>query len=136
MSNHFESIEQAIAVLQDASRRELDRTSAASFLAEAGTPEAIDALISVLSDDDYGVRWAAAEGLARLGAKAAPEVLRALLSPDADDRVREAAHHIFKNNGDLLIRTEARPLVKALETTSTGVDDLTEAGKLLKKLTA
>lgn len=135
MSNHFESIEQAIAVLKDTSRRELERTAAASYLAEQGTPEAIDALISVLSDDDFGVRWAAAEGLAKLGAKAAPAVLRALLSPDADERLREAAHHIFKNNGDLLIRAEAQSLVKALET-PVGVDDLTEAGKLLQKLTA
>ena len=135
MTHDFETIEQAIAVLQDTSRRELDRVSAVSYLAEYGTPEAIDALISVLSDDDYGVRWAAAEALAKLGAKAAPAVLRAMLSPDADDRMREAAHHIFKENGDLLIRSEAQPLVRALET-STGVDDLTEAGKLLKKLTA
>ncbi len=133
--NHFESIEQAISVLQDTSAQELKRVHAASYLEEMGTSEAIDALISVLSDDDYGVRWAAAKALAHLGAKAAPAVLRTILSPDTDDRFREAAHHIFKENGDILIRSEARDLVKALET-STGVDELTEASKLLKKLTA
>ena len=135
MTDNITSLEQAIEILKDGSRKELERVTAVSYLVEAGTPEAIDALISVLSDDDYGVRWAAAEGLAKLGAKAAPAVLRAILSPDADDRLREAAHHIFKQNSDLLIRSEAKPLVRALET-STGVDDLTEAGKLLKKLTS
>ncbi len=133
--NHFESVEQAIAVLQDASAQELARVHAASYLEELGAPEAIQALISVLSDDDYGVRWAAAKSLANLGAAAAPAVLHAILSPDTDDRFREAAHHIFKENGDLLIRSEAQPLVHALET-STGVDELTEASNLLKKLTA
>jgi len=135
MNHHqFESVAQAISILQDPSRQELLRVHAASYLEEIATPEAIDALISVLGDDDYGVRWAAAKSLANLGAKAAPAVLRAILSPDADDRLREAAHHIFKENGDRLIRSDARDLVKALET-SNGIDDLTEASKLLKKLT-
>jgi HEAT repeat protein len=135
MSNHLESLDQAFAVLKDQSLPELTRNEAIQYLEEDGSQEAIDALISVLSDDDYGVRWAAAKSLANLGAKAAPAVLRAILSPDTDDRFREAAHHIFKENGDLLIRSDARDLVKALET-SNGIDDLTEASKLLKKLTA
>ena len=133
--NHFESVEHAIAVLKDSSAPELVRVHEASYLEEIGSPEAIQALISVLSDDDYGARWAAAKSLADLGSVAAPAVLRAILSPDNDDRFREAAHHIFKENSDLELRAEAQPLVKALET-STGVDELTEASKLLKKLTA
>ena len=135
MTHDFASIEQAIAVLKDTSRRELERVTAVSYLEEVGTPEAIDALISVLDDDDYGVRWAAAEALAKLGAAAAPAVLRAILVPYSDDRFRESAHHIFKENSDPQIREAAQPLIHALET-STGVDDLTEAAKLLKKLTA
>jgi HEAT repeat protein len=135
MSNQFESIEQAIAVLEDVNQDELVRNDAIRFLEESGSQEAIDALIRVLSDDDFGVRWAAADALARLGAKAAPAVLRVLISPDSDDRLREAAHHIFKNNGDLVIRSEAQSLVKALESKSTNIDEMTEAAKLLAKLT-
>lgn len=133
--NHFESVEHAIAVLQDSSAQELVRVHASSYLEEIATPEAVQALISVLSDDDYGVGWAAAKSLANLGSVAAPAVLRAILSPDNDDRFRVAAHHIFKENSDLVLRDEAQSLVAALET-STGVDELTEASKLLKKITA
>jgi HEAT repeat protein len=136
MSNHLESLDQAIAVLKDQSLPELTRNEAIQYLEEDGSQEAIDALISVLSDDDFGVRWAAADALAKLGAKAAPSVLRAILSPDSDDRVRETAIHIFKDNGDITIRSEAQPLVKALHDTSTSIDDLTEAAKLLNKLTS
>ncbi len=136
MSNHFESLDQAIAVLQDPNALELTRNDAIHFLEEDGSEKAIDALISVLSDDDFGVRWAAADALAKLGAKAAPAVLRAILSPDSDDRVRETAIHIFKDNGDITIRSQAQDLVKAMEDTSTTVDDLTEAAKLLNKLTS
>jgi HEAT repeat protein len=135
MTNQFDSIDQAIAILKDPNQPELTRNDAIFYLEENDGQEAIDALISVLDDDDYGVRWAAAEALAKMGAKAAPSVLRALLSPDADERLREAVHHIFKNNGDISIRSEAQPLVKALESKSTSIDELTEAGKLLQKLT-
>jgi len=134
MTTNFESAEHAIAVLKDASKSELMRVEATTYLLDVATPEAISALISVLSDDDYGVRWAAATVLAHLGAQSAPAVLRAILDPGADDRLREAAHHIFKDNADLTIRSEAKALVHALET-SNNIDDLTEAGKLLKELT-
>ena len=133
MTDNFQSFEQASAILKDASRRELDRVTAISYLGEMGTPDAIDALISVLSDDDYGVRWAAAQALANLGATAAPAVLRKLLSPDADERFYDAAHHIFKENGDLVIRSEAQPLVEALAKKN-DIQAMTEAAKLLEKL--
>ena len=135
-TNHFQSLEQAIAVLKDTQQDELVRTDAIKFLKEDGSQEAIDVLISVLTDDDLGVRWAAADALAKLGAKAAPSVLRALLAPYNDDRFREVAYHIFKDNSDLLIRSEAEPLVAALKDTTTDIDELTEAAILLKKITS
>jgi len=72
MTNHFESVEQAIAVLKDTSQDELVRNDAIKYLQEDGSPEAIDALISAMTDDDLGVRWAAGDALAKLGSRAAP----------------------------------------------------------------
>ncbi len=133
MTNHFQSPEQAIAVLKDLSGSELERVSAITYLGQQGTPEAIDALISVLSDDDYGVRWAAADALAKLGATAAPAVLRSMFDPDADERFFESIHHIFKENGDMLIRSQAKPLVQALDKHN-DIQAMTEAAALLKEL--
>ena len=136
MTNHFESVEQAIAVLKDTSQDELVRNDAIKYLQEDGSPEAIDALISAMTDDDLGVRWAAGDALAKLGSRAAPAVLRAMLTPVDDDRFREVAYHVFKDNSDLMIRSEAEPLVRALKDTTTDIDELTEAAKLLKKITS
>ena len=129
----FESLEQAISVLNDPNEDSLKRVDAVRYLGEIGTEEAIQILVATLEDDDYGVRWAAADELAKLGEKAAPIVLRKLLDPNASTRIFEIAVHIFKNNGDLLIRTKAEALIKALEADH-DIEAMTEASKLLNEL--
>ncbi len=129
----FDSIEKAINVLKDTNEDSLKRVDAVKFLGEVGSEQAIDVLVETLEDDDYGVRWAAADELAKLGEKAAPTVLRKLLDPNTSTRVFEMAVHIFKNNGDILIRTKAEALVKALEADHE-IEAMTEASKLLNEL--
>ncbi len=129
----FESMEQAVAVLKDRREDSLKRVDAVHYLGDLGTEEAIAVLVEMLADVDYGVRWAAADELAKLGDKAAPAVLRKLLDPNADNRVYEMALHVFKDNSDLLIRSQAEALVKALESGHT-IDAMTEASRLLTKL--
>ena len=129
----FESLKHAISVLNDPNEDSLKRVDAVRYLGESGTEEAIQTLVATLEDDDYGVRWAAADELAKLGDKAAQVVLRNLLDPNTSNRVFEMAVHIFKNNGDILIRTKAETLVKALEADHEIVA-MTEASKLLNEL--
>ncbi len=129
----FESMEQALALLNDPQADSLQRVDAVRYLGELATDEAIQALVATLEDDDYGVRWAAADALAKLGEKAAPAVLRKLLDPQASSRVFEMAVHVFRNNGDLLIRSKSEALVKALEADH-AIEAMTEAGKLLSEL--
>lgn len=129
----FESMEQAVAVLKDVGEDSLKRVDAVHYLGDLGTDEAIQVLVETMEDDDPGVRWAAADELAKLGAKAAPAVLRKLLDPEATPRVFEMAVHVFKDNSDLLLRSKAESLVKALEAEHT-IEAMTEAGKLLNEL--
>ncbi len=58
-------------------------------LGEVGSEEAIPHLLKVLRDDNYDMRWRAAEGLCRLGCvrEATPELLKAL-EDDSDSLVR------------------------------------------------
>lgn len=128
----FKTTEQAITVLKDEKATELDRVHAVHFLKDHPETETIDALISVLQDDDFGVRWAAGEALAHMGTKAAISVLRTIFSPDFDERLLESIRHVFKENGDILIRNDAEALIRALNTTD-AIEAMTEANKLLEK---
>ncbi len=130
----FESMEQAIAILKNPTESSLKRVEAVRFLGELASEKAIQILVETLEDDDYGVRWAAADELARLGEKAAPAVLRKLLDPNASARVFEMAAHIFKNNSDILLRSKAEALARALESDHP-IEAMTEASKLLNELT-
>ena len=128
----FKTTEQAIAVLKDEKATELDRVHAIHFLKDHPETGSIDALISVLQDDDFGVRWAASEALAHMGIKAATSALRTIFSPDSDERLLESLRHIFKENGDTLIRNDAEALIRALNASDT-IEAMTEANKLLEK---
>ena len=129
----FDSMEQAISVLNDIGEDSLRRVDAVRYLGELGTDEAIQVLVDTLEDDDLGVRWAAADELAKLGEKAAPAVLRKLLDPETTPRAFEMAVHVFKDNSDLVIRSKSEELVKALEADHT-IEAMTEASKLLNEL--
>lgn len=128
----FKTTEQAIAVLKDEESTEPERVHAIHFLKDHPETGSIDALISVLQDDDFGVRWAASEALVHMGIKAATSALRTIFSPDSDERLLESLHHIFKENGDTLIRNDAEALIRALNASDT-IEAMTEANKLLEK---
>ncbi len=129
----FESLEQALAILRDPQEDSLKRVDAVHYLADLGTEDAIQAMLEALEDDDYGVRWAVADELAKMGKRGAEIMARKMLDPNASSRVFEMALHVFKDNGDLLVRSKAERLVKALESGHT-IEAMTEAGNLLKEL--
>ena len=66
------------------------RYAAAEALAALGAKEAIPSLMRCLADPHQGVRWKAAEALARMGTGALPAVAAALENPDPDVRWRAA----------------------------------------------
>jgi len=82
--------------------------------APAGTPgrtEAVDALIRLLGDPDYGVRYNSVEGLSRLRSQRAVPALAAALEKDTDENVRGHAAWALGQTGD---RAAVEPLIAAL----------------------
>jgi HEAT repeat protein len=77
------------------SQRGPARWEAAKALSQIGSPKAARALVEALEDDQFGIRWLAAEGLIALGRDGLKPLLEALgQSPDSI-RLREGAHHVL-----------------------------------------
>lgn len=71
------------------------RWEAAKALAEIADPRSADTLVETLRDEDFGVRWLAAEGLIRLGRKGLVPLLEALARGLVSERFRAGAHHVI-----------------------------------------
>ncbi len=68
-----------------------------------------------MQDDLFDVRWLAAEGLVRIGSKAAEPLLKALIEHPDSLWLREGAHHILHDLPKGNLKETLRPVLKALE---------------------
>jgi HEAT repeat protein len=100
-------------------RKHQIRWEAVKALGEIKDPTAFDGLIMALTDEEFSVRWLAAEGLVALGAQAVAPLLRALTQMQEETSVllRDGAHHILR----ALI---ADDLEKDLQPVLTALDDI------------
>lgn len=64
-------------------------------LGQIGDARASDALITALDDDNFDVRWLAAEGLISIGVPAVMPMLRRLLDRTQSQTFREGVHHVL-----------------------------------------
>lgn len=92
---------------------------AAKALSQIGSPEATQSFIRALQDDNFGVRWLAAEGLITIGRPAVKPLLKALESQADSVRLREGAHHVLHDMVhqlyvDKQMRQHLRPVLDAL----------------------
>jgi HEAT repeat protein len=71
------------------------RWEATKALAEIADPESAGTLIRALRDEDFGVRWLAAEGLVALGRDGLIPLLEALSGRLVSERFRAGAHHVI-----------------------------------------
>ena len=126
------SVEQAIAQLQNAELPEVERVNAVRFLQGNPTPQAVDALVEVLDDDDHGVRWSAGSALAFIGEPAMPAILRALITPDTSRVLRDGVHHVIVDNSSPKVRAECQDLLKALKGSQSGIASMEAALKLTR----
>jgi HEAT repeat protein len=90
------------------------RWEATKALAEIADPEAAGALVRLLRDEDFGVRWLAAEGLVRLRRDGLIPLLEILSRQLVSERFRAGAHHVIHgqmegSDGEIL-----RPILEAL----------------------
>lgn len=90
------------------------RWEATKALAEIADPEAAGALIVELKDEDFGVRWLAAEGLVRLGPDGLIPLLEALSRRLVSERFRAGAHHVIHAQMEGSLGDVLRPVLEAL----------------------
>ncbi len=126
---------QALGVLQDVSRDPELRAKAARYLGQYPTARVIQCLVAALQDDDFGVRWAAAEALAKCGPVALPEMLKALTDPKrvGDPRVRSGISHALHEIRNPELQAQTADLVEALRGPAAAIPAMMAAGALLLK---
>lgn len=130
----FETIEQATAVLQDETASEKERVNAAHYLGRTHSEVVVPALIAAMDDDDFGVHWAASEGLAHLGDYALPGILKALTDSHCSPRVFEGAKHVFHTSGSPKVKTETNALLQTMHGDEPSIESMEAASELMRKL--
>lgn len=119
--------------MQNASEKEVTRVHASHSLAENGTEEATELLVVEL-DDDYGVHWAASQGLAAMGDTALPAVLRALVKEDCSPRLLHGAKHAFHTSSSRTVREETEGIVALMHGSAETIAVMQAATELMIKL--
>ena len=91
------------------------RWEAAKALSDLEDPEAASMLVNALEDEDFGVRWLAAEGLIALGRDGLSPLLKALVKRSNSTSLREGAHHVLRMLDDAELHYQVAPVLAALE---------------------
>jgi len=127
----IKSPEEAIAILKNIRLSELERDDAIGYLQEHPSPEGMQALVTALQDNDYGVRWKAGAALAELGEAGMPALLKALCQPTEDEVLRQGARHVLHYNASPRVRQQTQELMQALKGPGSAVSTMEAAHKLL-----
>jgi len=91
------------------------RWEAAKALGYLADPDAAPALVRALQDEEFGVRWLAAEGLILLGHDGLKPLLRALIERSDSVWLRQGAHHVLRALSKSGFREVLRPVLAALD---------------------
>ncbi len=111
---------QAVPALLQALRLPKDhvRWHAVRTLGAIGEPAAAVGLADALADDDYSVRWAAADALVNVGPSAVPKILERLARYVPHDDSYQAAYHALHRIHVHHAELDLEPLLKALLATT------------------
>ncbi len=90
------------------------RWHAVCGLGDIGDVRAAGHLAEALLDDDFSVRWAAAEALTKLGAPAVPEILRQLARSVLTEDACQAAYHTLRQLASDVGHNRLQPLLEVL----------------------
>lgn len=146
--------DQALVRLKNTHLNDQKRELAIHYICEHPTLQGIKALVNVLNDQEFGVRWAASIALAQLGSLALPEILRALTIPEMNTvRVREGVMHILHYSSNLAhepvstyqykepqvyikpdVSVSVGDLIAALKGPAADISSMEVAGRLLLRL--
>ena len=91
------------------------RLEMAKLLGGIADPASAPALVELLSDSDFDVRWAAIEGLSSLGYDALGPLISAIIKDPGSLLLRNGAHHVLHHVAGEGYYTLLKPLMMAIE---------------------
>jgi len=89
------AVDSLVKAFNETKANEYSHFEAAKALSQIGSVKANETFLNALNDDDFGVRWVAAEGLVAIGEKAIKPLLRTLGCNVELMKIREGAHHVL-----------------------------------------
>ncbi|MBN2100230.1 MAG: HEAT repeat domain-containing protein [Dehalococcoidia bacterium] len=107
------------------------RWEAAKALRQIPGPVATDALVTALGDNNFDVRWLAAEGLIDRGREGLAPLMKALIEGSDSVVLREGAHHVLFDLSHGNLRQMVLPVLQALEDVEPSVEVPLKARALL-----
>jgi hypothetical protein len=106
-------LDEAIKVVKNPDELTSKREDMIWSLEEDGSERSIQTLVSLLTDDAFGVRWVAGTALTHLGDKAIPYVLKEIMQ-HFNLQLRDSVYHVMHYNHGLWTQWHMRPLLEAL----------------------
>jgi HEAT repeat protein len=97
------------------SKEEMKRWESAKALSQIGDSSTTVALIKALTDENFDIRWLAAEGLISIGEPALIPLLQELIRNPESEWLREGAHHYLHEINNEHLNAAIRPVLKALQ---------------------
>lgn len=113
----------AVSPLIEALKQKNDhvRREAVKALSAIGDPGGAPALIKSLEDEEFDIRWLAAEGLVGLGMDGLKPLLQALIDRGDSPLLLEGAHHVIHDMAKGGLRKYLGPVLASLEGVGTAV---------------
>ncbi len=98
------------------SDKHLARWESVKAISEIGSMESIPILINTLDDEEFDVRWLAAEGLIDIGHASVYPLLKAFITNKDSVHLKEGVHHVLKGLEMRGLYNDKYEIIKALET--------------------
>jgi HEAT repeat protein len=126
----------AVPALLEAVRVEkgVSRLEMAKLLRLLADTSSAGALVELLSDDDFDVRWEAIEGLSALGYDGLEPLISAIIQTPGSMKLRNGSHHILHHIASKGYYTLLKPLMTALEGAIPNVEVPAAARKVKSEL--
>jgi len=126
----------AIPALLEAVRLEKGgtRLEMTRLLRQMADPASATALVELLTDDDFDVRWEAVEGLSAMGYDGLEPLVTAIIQAPGSLKLRNSAHHILHHIAAEGYYTLLKPLMMAIEGAIPNVEVPATARKLQSEL--
>jgi HEAT repeat protein len=97
------------------STKHLARWEAVKAISEIGSRESIPILINALEDEEFDVRWLAAEGLIDIGHASVYPLLKAFITNKNSIYLKEGVHHVLKGLEMRGMYDDKYEIIKSLE---------------------